>query len=133
MAQNIVPPTFEQFNLFSSSTSCRRTCHLIMKQECTQGSLGTFSQWHNPPKFLFLSSPVLIENPSPGATVSSSCSVAGQNIPLKDSQSPANTSRKLHSLQNFQVNKLPFIPHILLLIFLLEKGKGKNLTLVLRY
>lgn len=65
-----------------------------MKQGGTKGSLGTLSRWHNPPKFLFLSSPVLIENPSPGATVSSSHSVAGHNIPLKDGQSPANTSLK---------------------------------------
>lgn len=54
--------------------------------------------------------------------------VAGHKIPFKDSQSPANTSLKLHSLQNFQLNKMPFIPCILLLIFLVEKGKGENLT-----
>jgi len=45
-------------------------------------------------------------------------------IRLKDSQSPANTSLKLNSLQNFQGNKKPFIPRILLLIVLFEKGKG---------
>lgn len=116
MALNIILPTFEHFNLFSSSLLCRRTCYFITKQGDMKNSLGIFSQLHNPLQFLFLSSPALTENTSPGATVSSSCTVAGHKIPLKGSQWPGNTSLKLHSLHNFQTNKVPIIPHILLLL-----------------
>lgn len=87
----------------------------------------------NPPKFLFLWSPVLTENPSPGTTASSSCSVAGHKIPLKDNESPAKASLKFHSLQPSQVNKVPFPPPLPLLNFLLEKGRGETLAVFLQH